>query len=622
MSPPGQDVRILDLPSDLLARILQLVAGARRGKLPVETWPSLSATCTAFRAALYSSVRTADLASAPAPRALLAGPLRRCPALRTLNLSSCAGVADADVVEFCGKAHDPARARLRAVALTVCGLQTDASVVALARASGHALQACELAGCDRHRHSARSAVRLSADASMQRDVPCRALTNASFVALTTFCPSLAAVTVANATAVDDSALRAIAGLPALTDLILRRLPLVTDAGIRFIANGSSRTITRLSLLSVNRLGDNAVVAIASGPATANSLRLFALTFNYAATDIGIARLVESVPTLEELQCDHCTHVSDTWTSSAAVASLGGSISGGLTRISLRHVGLILTDRGLCDLAGTRLRALNLGFVPSVNAETLTTLLSAAPLLTILVLDACANVDDESCAVIAQFENLSTLDLSWCSKLTTRGVRAITSGVAGAHLRRLSIGPVVEVPLSSGEAAAGRDNTDNVQVVGGQPGTANAAVHANGDASTTAVVAASASTTTDGGDTSWHLEPPQVTPPSAMLLPLVLQQTAGHDPEGINTGYGGREDVAGGEGAGGGRGKSRHDTSLYDIGRKCVQLRELVLCGAVHASTVEWLRRNTRARIDYMEGGLCSSLYTEEENSEDVTGDVL
>jgi hypothetical protein len=120
--------------------------------------------------------------------------------------------------------------------------------------------------------------------------------------------------------------------------------------------------------------------------------------------------------------------------------------------------------------------------------------------------------------------------------------------------------------------------------------------------------------------SWqhqHHQQHSMTTAQMPLLPLVLQQASGRDPP--------LDSVAGGNSGGGESGQDGEepclqDASLYEIGRKCIELRELILCGAVHPSTVDWLRRNTAARIDYMEGGICGSLYTEEPAVDDAEQD--
>lgn len=630
---PAAAPSILSLPPPLLERIVALAAGSRRGKLPFGAWTVLPAVHPAFRAAFHASVTRVALceaygapggryeslpAYASAAARLLAGPVLRCARLRALDLNGCDALTDDDVADFAARCPG-----LVALALTVCRGQTDASVVALARASPR-LRRVDVGGCDRHRHSAAllasggedpDALREARWAATQRHEPCVSLTNSSMIALATFCPGLRSICLSNAPHVTDTALLAISALPELAVVVLRRLLSITDAGVRALVSGPG-SFTSLSLFSNTSLGDEALRAVACGRATSESLAFFGMTFSYNVSDAGLAALVSSVPTLEELQVDHCGQVTDAWTASV----LKG---GGLTRVSLRNVGIMLTARGLCDLAesGTsavRLMALNLGFVSTVDAEILRSLRKAAPLIKVLVLDACGGIDDEGAGVVGEFENLRILDVSWCSKITCVGISAICDGAAGPRLERLSIGPI---PLPYEEAVeAGVDDPG-----GGEGDVGLQWPLAQWDLNEEDYVDAELGPDDNGAHAdnahAWEEEDDgeEEEPPAAPVLEnffgpdaadfanaldLVVHEeedeeqplAAAIQAEASRTSPEGRVEVV--------------DATLYEVGRKCTGLRELVLSGSVNPQTLAWLQKNTGAKIDYldMQSGVSSSIY--------------
>lgn len=669
-APPPPPPGILTLPQHLLERILLLAAGGRRGAAPFAAWTTLPAVHRDFRCAFYAAVTrvalrdayaapaaryTSLLAYAAAPARLLAGPVAACRRLRALDLHGCDSLEDTDIAAFAARCSI-----LRELALTVCRGQTDAAVLALSRASPE-LRRVDVAGCDRHRHSAavlasgeggEEATREARLASTQRHEPCKALTNLSVVALTMFCYKLRSVTLSNAPHITDAALLSISGLPELTVVVLRRLLAITDAGVRALVSGPAR-ITSLSLFSNSTLGDDALRAITHGRATASSLAFFGISFSFNVSDAGLCALVAGVPTLDELQVDHCGQVTDSWMRSA-------ERGGGLTRVSLRNVGLMLTSRGVCDLARAgacaaetcRLVAINLGFVSTVNTELLRQLRAAAPQLEVLVLDACGSVDDDSARVIAGFECLRVLDLSWCSKLSSDGIAALCNGVVGARLERLSIGPIplpeevaadaaaaaaaaADVAAAAAAAAAVGDGGGNAFPAGAGDGGAQWPPPqwlGDGVAGNNGEGGDAEGGIEDEGDSDGNEQPAndgeeaeEAAMPALLeyfgdeagelgnALDLVVHEVSDDEEPlaaafqaSLRRGYvENRDDVV--------------DATLYEVGRKCTALRELALSGDVSAAAIAWLTKNTTARIEYldMQTGISSSIY-EDDNEPDTS----
>lgn len=582
------EITILSLPLAVLSQILSLESSSREGKIFFDSHPwTLPLVHPYFRDAFYAAitrVTLSDALSIPSPsaahfaalpRAILLGPLRHCGRLADLDLTSCDALCDDDIAAF---ASHPA---LTALTISICLSQTDASTLALARASP-SLRHAAISGCDRHRHAAvvDASPEEASWAVTRRHVPCAALTNVSLLALATYTPLLSSLTLSNAPYVTDTALRALSALTNLAHVTLRRLPGVTAAGLAHFLSSPSR-LTSLSLLSSPSLGDETLRAVATSPATSSTLAFFALTFSFAASDAGVAALL-AIPTLTELQIDHCADVSDAWASSA----------GRIERLSLRSVPLVVSDASFDSLSS--LTALNLGFVASVGAAMLRGVRAAAPALQVLVLDACGGVDDEALGECGQFERLDVLDVSWCGGVSAQGVRALAGSAAGRRLTRLSLGPVCK-----DEDAA--DAVDGAAVAGAGAGGGEGG---NGDDEAPAgplladYYGVDAAEVANALDLVVHEE--DVEPDMAFMAALSAA-AASHSPS--HPAHGEEEEEASPQ-------QAEIDAALRTVGRKCTQLIELNLCGAISWSTVAWLRRNTQARIEYADvaDGIRSGLY--------------
>lgn len=464
---------------------------------------------------------------------------------------------------------------------------------------------------------------------------------------------------------------------------MRRLPGVTHAGIALLLSSPSR-ITSLSLLSNPSLGDSALREVARGRATRSSLAFFGMTFSFTVTNTGFSELISSIPSLDELQIDHCADVGDGW-----MRCVAGS--GGLTRVSLRSVPLMLSEMSFVQLAndgagGSRLEALNLGFVASVDAGMLRGLRLAAPKLEVLVLDACGAVDDEAMEVLGTFEKLHTLDVSWCGHVTAKGVEALGWSLCASRLRRLSVGPVavrardaaaqlaavaggpggddlvginggaaevldvqgvqqLEQPQeqqAEGQHAAQQESLDEAQEqqeAGPEPAIEE---EAESEQEQEAEVESDEGEVSEAEAEESQEDENELEPSAGPLLADYFGMEAGDFANALDlvvheedvepdlafmaaTSATADEGAAGDDGNGPAGGdaaadgvppysQTEVDAALRHIGLRCSSLLELNLCGAVSRSTVEWLKANTRARIDYvdMANGISSSIYGNEE----------
>lgn len=597
-------MRILDLPPDLLARVICDAAGSEDGRVPFQAWPTFTSVCRAFRSAFYASVAVVDLADcytlprsmvrlheySHVARYLLLRPVACLPNLKTLDLSACDSLKDEDVAVFAARS-----APLTSFTCTVCLLQTDASVIAIARSANDSLQNLGISGCDPQRHAPAMVF-----AQRARHQPCAALTNMSVVAISTFCRRLTSISLTNAPHITDTALRALSTLPSLEDIIIRDLPNITDKGVRMLAHGQAKLVS-LSLLSNPKLGDAALLAIATGSATQQSLQFFGLSHSSCTTDIGIAAVLDNICTIDEIQLDYCGHISDDWTEKVAAG-------GGLVRVSVRAAGHGFTSSGVERLASSstgssRLCALNLGRCPSVNAAFAQSLCQAAPQIAVLVLDGCDFLDDQAIAVIGQLTALVSLDILRCRSVTTVGVRSLCHSVAASNLRCLSVGPVADVSealtLDPSDHAGNNSEIDFDAVLSFHT---SDGIASDNTAQTPASFNVSAGHNPSHSDAELHLsdtEPVLDRTPSVANLTRANEQNDSPSLE-INSVSDYSAISSDEQKAMSDLEKSDRDLAFCDIALRCVSLEELVICGDVAPDTLAWLREHTRASIDVIE----------------------
>lgn len=248
------------------------------------------------------------------------------------------------------------------------------------------------------------------------------------------CHNLRTIYLSKALSITDLGLRSLGLLARLENILLRRLTGITNEGISYLADGKGK-LKSFQLLSCGSISDAGLMAVAHGRAT-RQLQLVAVSFNPFVTDNGVRALARNLLLLQELQCDHCASLKESW-----CRKMFDQV-GPLRRLSFRGVSLQITRRGIMDLTRiARLESLNLAYVGTINAELLTLLKDMAPMLRTLILEACSKVDDEAAAVLGEFTSLRALDVSWCSSLTSCGVHTIAVGPLGRGVQRLCLGPV-------------------------------------------------------------------------------------------------------------------------------------------------------------------------------------
>ena len=105
-------------------------------------------------------------------------------------------------------------------------------------------------------------------------------------------------------------------------------------------------------------------------------------------------------------------------------------------MSVGYPGHEVTDAGVRAVCGSlpALTSLNLTWCTKVTDEGVRAVCSSLPALTCLNLACCDKVTDEGVrAVCSGLPSLTSLDLTWCTKVTTEGVLALSSLPALTHL---------------------------------------------------------------------------------------------------------------------------------------------------------------------------------------------
>lgn len=428
----GKAAHLLNLPSEVFELIVQHATQASQGCVPFENW-HLTQVCTKFQITIRSLISNVDLVTAyDQPKnvdlaLILQGPLPKCRRLKHLNIAGCDSLTDNQVGKFL-RICPP----LKSFTAVICMHQTDVIVDDLSMRAAGVLERLHLAGCDRFRHGALFPRHRQTEAIPFH--PCEALSDVSLLHVAERCNNLRCITLSKALSITDHGLRALGTLPRLEEVVLRRLTGITNEGISYLADGNG-DIKSFQLLSCGTISDSGLMAMAHGRATRH-LEMVAVSFNHGVTERGVRELATNLPMLRDLQCDHCASLKETW-----CKNVYENVSP-LKRLSFRGVDLQITKQGIQDLTRiAQLEALNLAYVGTVNAEILQLLKLRAPKLTTLVLEACSKVDDQAADVLATFSTLTTLDISWCSSLTSSGIRAIATGRLGRTVQRLSLGPV-------------------------------------------------------------------------------------------------------------------------------------------------------------------------------------
>ncbi|EEF31211.1 ubiquitin-protein ligase, putative [Ricinus communis] len=211
---------------------------------------------------------------------------------------------------------------------------------------------------------------------------------------------------------------------------------IEDRHLQVIQSKASSSLQNLESLNLNgcqKISDKGIEAITSA---CPNLKVFSIYWNVRVTDVGIKQLVENCKHIVDLNLSGCKNISDK--SLQLVADLYQDIELlDLTRC------IKLTDDGLQQILSkcSSLKSLNLYALSTFTDKAYRNISNLAHLR---ILDLCGaqNLSDEGLSCIAKCKNLTSLNLTWCVRVTNAGVIAIAEGCT--YLEFLSLFGIVGV----------------------------------------------------------------------------------------------------------------------------------------------------------------------------------
>ncbi|XP_044507785.1 F-box protein At3g58530 [Mangifera indica] len=181
---------------------------------------------------------------------------------------------------------------------------------------------------------------------------------------------------------------------------------------------SLQNLESLNLNGCQKLSDKGIEIITSA---CPKLKVFSIYWNVRVTDIGIQNLVKNCKYIVDLNLSGCKNITDK--SLQLVADSYQELESlNLTRC------VKLTDGGLQKilLKCSSLKSLNLYALSSFTDEVYKKI-SLLAHLSFLDLCGAQNLSDKGLACIAKCNNLVSLNLTWCVRITDVGVIALAQG---------------------------------------------------------------------------------------------------------------------------------------------------------------------------------------------------
>lgn len=211
------------------------------------------------------------------------------------------------------------------------------------------------------------------------------------------------------------------GLRKLKTLNLRSCRHISDVGIGHLAGLSAHAasgtleLEHLGLQDCQKLTDQALRNVSAG---LTNLKTVNLSFCGSVTDSGL-KFLAKMPGLRDLNLRSCDNVSDT--------GLGYLAEGG-SRITCLDVSFCdkVGDQGLCFLAQGlfSLRSISLSAC-NISDDGLSRLVKTLQDLTTLNIGQCVRITDRSLELIGDhLKNLTSIDLYGCTRITTVGLERI------------------------------------------------------------------------------------------------------------------------------------------------------------------------------------------------------
>jgi len=221
---------------------------------------------------------------------------------------------------------------------------------------------------------------------------------------------------------DDGAYM-LAQLSSLISLSICGSEMVTDRGVQILAR--LPTLRMLDLSRCTHISSISLVALAATVA----LTTLDLSFCSNITDAGVQVIAAALPELHTLILAHCLAISNVGVEALARVST-------LRVLSIRGCSCV-TDEGLKALSEHHLICtLNLGFCYLVTDQGVKFIVKGLPGLMDLSVHACNMVTDGSLMAVAELSAMRSLDISSCTQVSDKGIKAVVGCLPLLHTLHL------------------------------------------------------------------------------------------------------------------------------------------------------------------------------------------
>ncbi|KAL7134070.1 hypothetical protein ABFS83_11G002600 [Erythranthe nasuta] len=218
---------------------------------------------------------------------------------------------------------------------------------------------------------------------------------------------------------------------------------IEDKHLEIVKSKCGHSVKNIEVLNLN--GCQKISDVGIDLITYNSpiLKVFSIYWNVRVSDLGIRNLVKNCKLVIDLNLSGCKNVTDE--SSKLIAESYP----GLQHLNLTRC-IKLTDKGLQMILAkcSSLQSLNLY---ALSSFTDIAYKKISLLIHLQFLDLCGaqNLSDDGLSCIAKCKNLTSLNLTWCVRITDQGVLTVAQGCRS--LEFLSLFGIIGVTDKSLEA---------------------------------------------------------------------------------------------------------------------------------------------------------------------------
>jgi len=219
--------------------------------------------------------------------------------------------------------------------------------------------------------------------------------------------------------IDDEVLQHIARLPQLKRLVLRMATLVSNGGLKCLADGAAgQSLIELDISHCGKITDEGLTYIPK----MKEIRVLHLSGMMRITSQGVDVVCKGCPLLESLSISKCKLLDN-----AAIKTIFANVHN-LVNLDMGFLSQI-TDEAFEQVnSSLSLVSLILGGVSQITDATVKRIALNARSLQVLNLWKCANITDEGVAVVAKFcPLLYVIQLSDCTRITDKSLFALASG---------------------------------------------------------------------------------------------------------------------------------------------------------------------------------------------------